>query len=74
VLGCVFKSTLSEDTHTNLTAQGIVLKCEHCGEVFVYELRVPIAVRCTKCESVFDARLSIIKKYKQEWKELTGPS
>ena len=65
---------MSEDTHANLTAQGIVLKCEHCGEIFLYELQVPMAVRCDKCDSVFDARISIIRKYEKEWKELTGSS
>ncbi len=49
---------------------GIPLECEHCGETFVYELQVPMAVRCTECDSVFDARLSIVKKFKGEWKKM----
>lgn len=52
--------------------EGIPLECDHCGEVFVYELVAPMAVRCTECDSVFDARISIVKKFKREWMKITG--
>ena len=58
--------------HLEPVEGGIPLECEHCGKNFVYELQVPMAVRCTECDSVFDARLSIVKQFRGEWKKMVG--
>ncbi len=42
----------------------IRVECEHCKEPFVVELVAPIAVRCSHCDAVFDARLQLEKKSK----------
>ncbi len=61
-----------QHSHSGHPVEGIPLKCEHCGETFVYELSAPMAVRCTECDGVFDARLSIVKRFKGEWKKVIG--
>ena len=42
----------------------IRVDCEHCKEPFVVELVAPIAVRCSHCDAVFDARLQLERKTK----------
>ena len=41
--------------------KGITFVCEHCEKPVYYEFLTPIAVRCNHCDSIFDARLQIVK-------------
>ncbi|MHB8566155.1 MAG: hypothetical protein ACYC7D_03935 [Nitrososphaerales archaeon] len=49
---------------------GVNFVCEHCEKSFHYEFQTPIAVRCSHCDSIFDARLQIAKlKDKEQGKK-----
>ncbi|MEM2041762.1 MAG: hypothetical protein QW410_00205 [Nitrososphaerota archaeon] len=52
--------------------KGIILTCEHCGKEFVWELNAPMAVRCTECNSVFDARMQLVRGLREEVKRMLG--
>lgn len=57
------------------TGRSVTFVCEHCSEPVHYEFLTPIAVRCDHCDSVFDARLQLIKKIgTREGKEDEGDS
>jgi Zn finger protein HypA/HybF involved in hydrogenase expression len=44
----------------------ITFTCEHCNEPVEYEFLTPIAVRCDHCDSVFDARLQLVKQSREK--------
>jgi ribosomal protein S27E len=47
----------------------LMLNCEHCSEKFEVVFTSPIAVRCSKCGGLFDARLQLYKQMRQYFKE-----
>lgn len=47
----------------------IVLICEHCKEDFELKFESPLAVQCSKCGSVFDARLQMYKQMREMFQE-----
>lgn len=49
----------------------ITVNCLQCHEDFEYEIFLPTAIKCTKCDSLIDARLSLHKHSKPD--ELATP-
>jgi len=47
----------------------IMLTCEHCDQNFELKFESPVAVQCSKCGSVFDARLQMYKQMRKMFQE-----
>ncbi|GEM_PF-5815701 len=55
-------------------SRGVTFVCEHCDKSFHYEFQTPIAVRCSHCDAIFDARLQIVKLKDKQGRELDHTS
>lgn len=52
-------------------AAKLKLNCEYCDCDFEYEFLTPLAVTCECCGSTFDARLQLVKAYRNEFEHIT---
>ncbi len=47
----------------------IMMVCEQCKEEFELKFESPLAVQCSKCGSLFDARLQMYKQMRKMFEQ-----
>jgi len=59
------------ETDSKVSPLEVRFTCEHCNHQFKYEFQTPLAVTCDHCGSLFDARLQLIKSFREEHDQIT---